>query len=292
MQFCVNVCTVEEETTVQDINLYHLLKFYVKKWPFIISLTAIGALAGFIFNTYIQVPLYKSDATLLFVNTDGAKATQNTTLINNFIELLKSRRVLEPALKDENHVMPYEELAGAITATNDKGTEVIKVSIATKSADTSKKLVEGVVSSFRDEVKDIYDLKNISVVDNASLADKPYNVHKELFNALASVAGFVLSTVVLFFVYDVKSSKQNNAKPVEVKTKTAAKAKTVKAKTPVKKTKVVKSTVKNTISISPRKRATSNPLRRRMYNLLVGVFDEQPLNTVKKEESKDRTTEL
>lgn len=276
---------------MQDINLYHLLKFYVKKWPFIIGLTAIGALAGFVYNTYIQVPLYKSDATLLLVNTDSTKVAQNTTLINNYIELLKSRRVLEPVLNDQNHVMSYEELASAITATNDKGTEVIKVSIATKNADTSKKIADGVVASFRDEVKNIYELDNVSVVDNASQADEPYNVHKALYVALTSAAGFIASITVLFFIYDLKASKQSVGKTVEELTpKLKVKAKTTKTKAAVKKP-VTKSTVKNEIKITPRKRAESNPLSRRMFNLLVGVLDDQPLNSVQKE-AKDKSTEL
>jgi capsular polysaccharide biosynthesis protein len=277
---------------MQDINLYHLLKFYVKKWPFIIGLTAIGALAGFVYNTYIQVPLYKSDATLLLVNTDTTKVAQNTTLINNYIELLKSRRVLEPVLNDQNHVMSYEELAGAITATNDKGTEVIKVSVATKSADASKKLADGVVASFRDEVKNIYDLDNVSVVDNASQVAEPYNVHKELFIGLASSVGFFLSALILFFVYDLKASRQNTHELAEVdpKPKAKSKTKTARAKAVTKKP-IVKSTIKNEIKITPRKRAESNPLSRRMFNLLVGVLDDQPLNSATKE-AKDKKAEL
>lgn len=276
---------------MQDINLYHLLKFYVKKWPFIVGLTAIGALAGFVYNTYIQVPLYKSDATLLLVNTDSAKVAQNTTLINNYIELIKSRRVLEPVLNDQNHVMSYDELAGAITASNDKGTEVIKVSVASRNSDTSKKLADGVVSSFRDEVKNIYDLNNVSIVDNASRADKPYNVHNALFVALASAAGFFLSTIALFFVYDLKLSQQVDVSKVTgVKARTRTKTKTAKTAVAIKKPKVVKSAVKNEIKITPGKRATSNPFRRRMFNLLVGVLDDQPLNVRK--ETKDKTMEL
>jgi capsular polysaccharide biosynthesis protein len=276
---------------VQDINLYHLLKFYVKKWPFIIGLTTIGALAGFVYNTYIQVPLYKSDATLLLVNTDSTKVAQNTTLINNYIELLKSRRVLEPVLNDQNHVMSYDELAGAITATNDKGTEVIKISIATKDANTSKKLADGVVSSFRDEVKNIYDLDNVSVVDNASQTDKPYNVHLVLFVALASAAGSFLSIVALLFVYDLKFSKQTQtSEDTDAKVQTKVKAKPVKAT--AKKSAITKSTVKNEIKIVPRKRATSNPLSRRMFNLLVGVLDDQPHNDIVKKVAKNKSAEL
>jgi protein tyrosine kinase modulator len=195
---------------VQDINLYHLLKFYAKKWLWIVIFTTIGALAGFIYNTYIQVPLYKSDATLLLVSTEDRKIGQDSTLINNYIELLKSRRVLEPALVRQGHVMSYNELAASTTATNEKNTEVIKLSIASKDPQMSKRLVDGVVASFKDEVKKLYKLDNINIVDNASQASAPYNVHTILFISLTTAAGFISSIILLFFIYDLCFARKNN----------------------------------------------------------------------------------
>lgn len=195
---------------VQDINLYHLLKFYVKKWYWIVSFTAIGALAGFIYNNYIQIPLYKSNATLLLINSEQRVAAQDATRINNYLQLLKSRRVLEPVLVKQNHPMSYEELAASTTATNEKNTEVIKLSIASKDAPLSKNLVEGVVVSFKDEVKKLYNLDNINIVDNASLADRPYNVRTALLMSIATAAGFFTSIILLFVAYDLGIAKRSN----------------------------------------------------------------------------------
>lgn len=188
---------------MQDINLYHLLKFYAKKWYWIAVFTAIGALAGYIYSTHIQVPLYKSDATLLLVSTEERKIEKDTTLINNYIELLKSRRVLEPVIGKLGHKISYDELVRATTATNEKDTEVIKLNIASKDPETSKKLVEGVVVSFREQVKELYKLDNINVVDNANKATQPYNVHTAILTLIATLAGLTTATILLFFAYDL-----------------------------------------------------------------------------------------
>lgn len=223
---------VEEETDVQDINLYHLITFYVKKWPWILALTVLGAAAGFIYNNYIQVPLYKSDATLLIVGSEDRKTGQDSTLINNYIQLLKSRRVLEPVIAKQGHSTSYEELAASTTATNEKNTEVIKISIASKDSETSKKLVDGVVTSFKDEVKRLYNRSNISIVDNASKSSQPYNVQTWTLILITTLAGVLLSLIVLFFAYDLSLAK---TKPVTKKTVKPAAA-TLKAK-PVSKSK-------------------------------------------------------
>jgi capsular polysaccharide biosynthesis protein len=216
---------------VQDINLYHLLNFYAKKWIWIVLLTVLGALIGFTYNQYIQTPLYKSDATLLIVSPDGGKASQDSTLINNYTQLLKSRRVLEPVLKEQGLSMSYDELAGATVTTNEKNTEVIKVSIASKDPQVSKELVDGVVTSFKEAIKALYGRDNTNVVDNASLATEPYNVRTTFLVIVTTLVGLLLSLITLFFMYDVNLTKRMvkaktaNRKQTETKTLTRVQSK-------------------------------------------------------------------
>jgi len=212
---------------VQDINLYQLLRFYAKKWKWIALLTIIGALAGFVYNSYIQVPLYKSDATLLLVKQDASTATQDTTLINNYIQLLKSRRVLEPVIEKQNNEISYEQLAASVTATNEKNTEVIKLSIATDNSQMSKQLVDGTIESFKGEVKEIYNTDNVRIVDNASSPSQPFNVNRAMSVILTTLSGFLLSVVALFFIYDFTAGKsvgnrKKEKNEIEIKLEPAA----------------------------------------------------------------------
>jgi capsular polysaccharide biosynthesis protein len=192
---------------VQEINLYQLLKFYATKWFWILMFIIVGAGAGFVYNTYIQVPLYKSDATLLIIDDTG-KAAKDPTLINNYIELIKSRRVLDAVVQKHPNTLTYEELTAATTATNEKDTEVIKVSVATKDAQISKDMAGDIVTSFQGEAKEIYEKDNVTVVDQANLPTEPYNVHHVMYLALATGAGFAFALIVLFFAYDFKQTRQ------------------------------------------------------------------------------------
>lgn len=204
----VIVCRVEEEKTVRDMSVYQLLSFYVKKWYWILLLTIVGAGIGFIYSTYIQQPLYKSDATLLLVSSEDKKAASGSTLINNYLALFKSRRVLEPVIAQQHNSISYEELVASTTATNDKNTEVIKISIGTKDPVLSKALVDGVVVSFKNEVKKLYKLENVTVVDNASESTRPYNVNKVMQIALPATIGLLGSFIILFFIYDTNFSRK------------------------------------------------------------------------------------
>ena len=213
---------------MQEINLYHLLKFYAKNWFVIVIATVIGLSAGVIYNNFIQVPMYKSTATLLVINTDVKDAASTATLINNYSEIIKSRRVLENVISANNINLSYESLAGSVDTTTSKDTQVIKLNVTTMSPQDSEKVTNGIISTFKTEIKNLYNKENIKIVDTASYSSTPYNVRTGLQLILASMVGFMGSIIGLFFLYDYRL---NNPKP-----KKTAKKKTVKKATPVKKT--------------------------------------------------------
>ncbi|MFZ1302014.1 MAG: Wzz/FepE/Etk N-terminal domain-containing protein [Candidatus Microsaccharimonas sp.] len=217
---------------MQEINLYSLLKFYARNWWLILSLTLLGLLAGVVYNQFIQTPMYKSNATLLFINPGASTSTQDATLLNNYVQLFQSRRVLEPVISAQKLGVTYDEFSSSVAAVNEKGTEVIRLSVSTDNPEKSQKFLKAAVESFKEQAESLYDTDKLQVVDNASDAVPPYNVHKGLQLAIATGAGFVLSLIVLFFIYDAKGGKVEKRgkkqpaakKPVAAKTSTKRKA--------------------------------------------------------------------
>lgn len=247
---------------VQEINLYHLLKFYAKNWRTILLLTTFGVALGFVYNNYIQKPLYESNATLLLVYPSDKTATQDTTSINNYVELFKSRRVLEPVIAKQNMNTTYDDIVNSVSTTNQKDTQVIKVSIATKDPFTSTAFISGAVTSFKKQIKQLYGIDNVQVVDNASFNKISSNVHTEIQLALATVAGFIVSIIALFFVYDFQINNKGNLDTKEPKVK----------KIKVKKLSVVSRSlvamISNQIKASSLKRQTAKLVRAKKAKLV------------------------
>lgn len=192
---------------MEEINLYKLLRFYVQNWLLILSVTLAGLAAGLAYNEFIQVPMYKSNATLLFVNPNGTSSTQDATRLSNYVQLFQSRRVLEPVISKQELGVTYDQFTSGVSATNTKGTEVIILSVSTDNPAKSQNFLREAVVSFKDEAEELYGVDALTVVDNASSAEPPYNVKKPLQLAIATGAGFVLSLIVLFFIYDASGGK-------------------------------------------------------------------------------------
>jgi capsular polysaccharide biosynthesis protein len=219
---------------VPEINLYDLLAHYAKYWLFLAVSIILGLTAGLAYTNYIQVPQYKSNATLILINTDQTSSVKDATTINNYIELVKSRRVLEPVIKDRKLGQSYEQLAESIGTSNDKDTEVVKLSVSTSDPNVSQNVLNDAIASFKKQLKSLYNNDNVQVVDSASLPTEPYNVRSTLQIGLATIASLLLAIIIIFFIYDFNLSRQVAA-PIAAVTPAPKKKKRKKvAKTPRK----------------------------------------------------------
>src|SRR5665647_650685 len=109
--------------TTKDINLYHLVKYYLKHWMWIVALSVTGLVAGLVYTFYIQTPLYKSDATLAIVLPSTASSSDTT--LSNYVELFKSRRVLDPVISELKINDSYDQFASKFNVSNAKSTDII-----------------------------------------------------------------------------------------------------------------------------------------------------------------------
>lgn len=216
---------------MDEINLYDLMRFYGKKWLTIVSFALFGAIIGIVFTFFIQKPTYKSSATVVLVGT-ARSGGQESPVLNNYIELFTSRRVLESVIAKHNYNISYESLASNTTATNAKNTDIINLSLTTSNADTSKAMLESAIQEFTEQSKALYGDGSIrvNIMDGANLPKQSANVKSFQQIIIAIVSMSVLSIIILFFVYDYQhsqSSRPTNKKP--------AKKKPVATKKPAKK---------------------------------------------------------
>jgi capsular polysaccharide biosynthesis protein len=194
---------------VQEINLYDLLRHYAKYWLLILLLTLTGLIAGFVYNNYIQIPKYKSNATLLVQNDENLGSDAKSTIINNYLELFKSRRVLEPVIDELDLDKTYEELINSVSTRNNKDTEVVDLTIISENPQQSKDIVDATVISFRNELKRLYEIDRIKLIDSANLPADAYNVRETIQLVLFAIAGFLLSLIIVFFIYDYRLNYPN-----------------------------------------------------------------------------------
>ena len=190
---------------MEEINLIEVLEYYKNKLIWIVATVLVFILLGNAFTIATRVPMYKSNTTILLVGSNE-KVNQNDVSLNNnlvttYSEIIKSRKVLSQVINNLKLEYTVNELSNHITVGTKTGTQIITVSVIDEEANRSKDIANEVSEVFADEVKVLYKLDNVAIIDSAVLAEKPYNLTYLKDNAIYFGIGLVLSCAVTFVMF-------------------------------------------------------------------------------------------
>ncbi len=204
---------------MEEINLAELFKFFISKIKFIAIATVACLVLGLVYVGFIITPMYHSSTTLILVggnDNQNSTTTQNDinlnkNLVSTYSEIVKSRTVLQQVIDKLKLDKSITDLSKNITVSSVENTEIIKIQVSNEDNKVAKKIATTTADVFIKEVKNIYNLTNVSVIDKASLETNPYNINYVKQLLIAGLIGFVLSSLVVFLIFyfdtTIKSSK-------------------------------------------------------------------------------------
>ena len=106
----------------------------------------------------------------------------------------------------------YEELSSNILVEAVQNTEVLKISVLDKNAEQAKKITSMLSEVFKEEVMEIYNLKNVKVLDSASTPTGADNVNfvkdEIIYFGLGMIASFMLVFIMFYFDKNIRSVEQ------------------------------------------------------------------------------------
>jgi len=190
---------------MEEINLLEVLEYFKNKLIWIIASIILVILIGNIYTTITRVPMYRSNTTILLVGSNE-KVNQNDVSLNNnlvttYSEIIKSRKVLTKVINNLKLEYSVEELSNHITVGTKTDTQIITVTVSDKDPKKSKDIADEVSEVFAKEIKAIYRLDNVAIIDYAVLAEKPYNITYLKDNVIYFAIGLVLSCAVIFIMF-------------------------------------------------------------------------------------------
>lgn len=194
-----------------EIDLWSLLQFYLKYWFIIFLFVGAGLGVGIVYNTFIQTPLYKSDAKVTFINSKAQTSSRTVRDISNYADLVTSRNVLNKAIETSGEDITFDTLSASTSVKNDKNTDVLDIIVTTPNAHRSAALAGGIVRAFEKEVVSVYKIpqEEVRIIDTTQVIEAPVNVRHNLQLMLAGGAGLILSLIILFFAFDFKNTSSS-----------------------------------------------------------------------------------
>lgn len=192
---------------MEEIDLTELFDYFLKRALYIFITVIACLVIGLTYTIFLKEPKYKSDVNVIIVNKDKQTTSLQSDLAANqklaatYRELVGSRRILNQVIDNLDLNYSIGQLQQMISVENVNDTEIIKITVSSSEPKEAKVIANETAKIFQDEVKDIYNLENVSIVDKAILAKEPYNINILKESVIYIALGMVLSCGVIFVIY-------------------------------------------------------------------------------------------
>lgn len=198
-----------------EIDLREIF-FVLKRRIFIILLVGIiFAVASGIFYSKSSSPVYQSTSKL-YINT---KPTSNkiqtnvqpsTFYIQDIIELIKSKPVVDGTIKNLNLNLQYEDMVNFIAVDNPEGTSIISINVQHSNSELASKLANELCEEAKNNIPNVISNIELSVAEVATASIHPVaaNSNKNKI-VIAFLFGLFISIfiITLHYVFNDKIKK-------------------------------------------------------------------------------------
>ena len=213
---------------MEEIDLKELLLVYWKKKWFVAIVTLISIAIGYYYSYYHVVPKYESTTTLMLgkisnFSSDSteirddyqiaqSEITINSSLVSTYSKLITSRTLVQKVIANLNLNLSEGAIIGSTIVSRVEQTQLIQIRVRNTNPELACKIANEIAKVFSEQIKDIYNINNVYIVDKAIPSGTPYNINHKKDLGISALIGFVLSSglILLYYLLDntVKSEEQ------------------------------------------------------------------------------------
>ncbi len=203
----------------EEVDIKRILEIIYSKKLLIILILLLSIVMGYTYSYYYKVPEYKSSVTILLVadiNKENQELTQtdltlNSGLISTYSSIAKSTNVIGKTIENLKLNMSVEELQKNIEVEQINQTQFIKISVKNRNPQEAKDIASQLAIVFSEQIKEIYNIENTNIVDEAEVESKPCNLNHikdiSIFSVIGIFTGILLVMIIYFFDDSIKDEK-------------------------------------------------------------------------------------
>lgn len=194
---------------MEEFDLKKFAKLAWAKKIFIILIMIVSLGVGYFYSYMCVIPKYRSTTSFLLAQLSDEKSedenkvadlSMTSTLIQPYISLLGSKRVVNKVIDNLELNMSYATLKSMMTITQENQAMIV-LSISNESADFAKKVATEMASVFVEEAQEIFKIENVNIIDAAERATGPYNINHPKDLIMFGMLGAFLSCGLVLLIY-------------------------------------------------------------------------------------------
>ena len=191
---------------MEELDLKELFSIFWNKKAQIILLTLIFMVIGIIYTVGFTTPMYSSSTTLVLASSGNTETNTNTTitstditinskLVATYSELVKSKNVLRQVISNLGIHVNENTLRNNVAVNSVKNTELIEITVKSENPTYAAQIANEIAKVFTEKVKEIYNINNVQVVDEAEVSTVPSNINHTKDVAIFAFIGLVVAIV-------------------------------------------------------------------------------------------------
>ncbi len=193
----------------EEIDFKKIFSIMLTNKILIILILLLSIVLGYFYSYYYKRPEYKSTVTMLLsVNEEKnskeltqTDLTLNSSLISTYTSIIKSTSVIAKTIENLGLNISVENLQKDIEVIQVKNTQFLKVSVKNNKPEVSKNIANELVKVFAEQIKEIYKIQNINIIDEAEIENKPCNVNHIKDICISGTLGVFVSILLIMFIY-------------------------------------------------------------------------------------------
>lgn len=212
----------------ENIDIKRMMEIIFSKKLLIALIMLLSITLGYVYSYYYKQPEYKSSVTILLV-ADENKLNQgltqndlsiNSSLISTYSSIAKSTNVIQKTIENLGLNINAENLQKNIEAIPVDKTQILKITVKNNNPEIAKNIANELAKVFTAQIKEIYNLENISIVDEAEIENQPFNINHKKDMILFGIMGVIASSILVFGIYlfdDTIKNEKDIEKNVKLK---------------------------------------------------------------------------
>ena len=203
-----------------EIDMGELLRYLAGKAGYVILTALAFAVLALAVTTFCMTPRYTSTTKMYVLNrqtNEGVTSSDlqsSTYLTKDYMEMIRSRTVIEAVIADLNLDSTYEDVLGQIDVSAASDTRVIAISVTDKDPYEARDIANAVRNAAAAHIQSVMNTEAVTVVDEANIPTKKSSPSTIKNVAIAGGFGLFLALVVCVVLY-LMNDKVTTAEDVE-----------------------------------------------------------------------------
>ena len=211
------------------MDMKKILNIISSKKIFIALIILLSLVMSYFYSYYYKKPQYNSSVTVLLTGDEAQGEKQvtqtdlnlNSGLISTYGSIAKSANVLSKVIENLGLDISVQKLQKNLTVAEIKNTQFLKITVENSNPETAMKIANEISTVFVEQIKTIYNIQNINIIDTAEISNTPCNINHIKDMAIALMAGIFASGVLILILYILDDTiKSEKDIPVNLKLET------------------------------------------------------------------------